>query len=146
MEDRTFPGVGVWKLISDENLSEDGSVSYPIGKDGIGQIMYDAKGNMAAQVGNIHRPPFNVPDRLRGAPDEIKAAFEGYTAYFGTYTVDEKKGTVTHHVKSSLFPNWAGTDQVRYYEFSGNRLILKTEPMLVGGKKVTAVITWGRES
>ncbi len=146
MKNKEFPGIGVWRLVSDENVADDSTVTYPVGKDGTGQIMYDAKGNMAAQVGSIHRPSFAAPDRLRGTPEEIKTAFEGYTAYFGTYTFDEKRGTVTHHVKNSVFPNWNGSDQVRYCEFSGNRLILRTAPMLVGGKKVTAIITWERVS
>jgi hypothetical protein len=139
-----FPGVGIWQLVSSENLYEDGSVSYPNGKDAIGRLIYDAMGNMAVQVGNIHRPAFVNSDRLRGTAAEIQMAFEGYTAYFGTYSVAEKRGAVTHHVISSLFPNWAGTDQVRYYQFSGKRLVLKTDPMLADGKKVTGVITWER--
>lgn len=146
MGDKKFLGVGVWKLVSDENIGDNGSIGYPIGKDAVGQIIYDAKGYMAAQVGSVHRPPFAILDRLGGTKEELQNAFEGYTAYFGTYTVDEKNMTVTHHVQSSLFPNWTNTDQVRYYEFSGNRLILKTKPFMVGGNMITAVVTWERIS
>jgi hypothetical protein len=55
---------------------------------------------------------------------EAKAALIGYTAYFGTYTVDVQAGTVTHYRKGNINPG-AITDVVRRYEFVGdNRVIL----------------------
>jgi hypothetical protein len=146
MGKESFPGIGLWGLVSDEYRYDDGTVSYPIGRDGVGQIMYDAKGNIAAQIGDMRRPVFKSPDLLCGTPAEVKAAFEGYIAYFGTYTVDEKKGIVIHHVKSSLFPNWIGSEQVRYYRFEKNRLILSTPPMPIGGKSIVARLIWERIS
>lgn len=144
MNKKAYPGIGVWKLVSYEARADDGTITYPVGKDGIGQIAYDAKGNMSAQVADAHRPNFTSGDRMICTPDEMEAALKGYTAYFGTYDVDESKGTVAHHVKSSLFPNWIGTDQVRYYEFAGNRMTLRTAPMLQGGKKVIGTLVWER--
>lgn len=146
MPTQIYPGIGIWKLVSYEARIEDGTVTYPVGKDGIGQIAYDAKGNMSAQVANIHRPAFAANDRLKGTPAEIKAALEGYTAYFGTYDFDMSKKTVIHHVKSSLFPNWVGTDQVRYFEFAGNRMTLRTAPMHIGGKDVIGTLVWAKIS
>jgi hypothetical protein len=41
------------------------------------------------------------------------------------------------------FPNWMkGVDHVRYYEFSGSRLILRTGQLLMGGKKVIGRLVW----
>jgi hypothetical protein len=49
----------------------------------------------------------------------------GYTAYFGTYTIDESARTVTHHRTGNIHPD-SLIDVVRRYEFaSGNRLILR---------------------
>ena len=46
-------------------------------------------------------------------------------AYFGTYTVDAGKGTVTHHVEGSLRPDYTGTDQVRPFRIDRDRLIIE---------------------
>ena len=146
MSTMNYPGIGIWKLVSYEARREDGSIIFPIGKDGIGQIVYDAKGNMSAQVANIHRPAFAADDRLKGTATEIKMALEGYTAYFGTYELDMATKTVIHHVKGSLFPNWVGTDQVRYFEFAGNRMTLRTAPMHIGGEDVIGTLIWEKIS
>ena len=57
-------------------------------------------------------------------PDEAQAALAGYIAYFGTYTVDEKAATVTHHRQASVQPGDVA-DLVRGFEFAGDRLILR---------------------
>ena len=137
---------GAWKLISTEYRSEEGEVTYPFGREVIGQLMYDGKRNMSVQIINAKRPHFASNDWLKGTPEEIKAAFEGYRCYFGTYDVDEKKKIVTHHVQGSSFPNWmtGGVEHVRYYEFSGSRLTLRTGQLLMGGKKVVGRLIWER--
>jgi len=56
--------------------------------------------------------------------DEAKASLADYVAYFGTYTIDERAGTVTHHRQASVQPGEL-TDYVRNYEFAGDRLILR---------------------
>jgi hypothetical protein len=100
--------IGTWRLISDTS---------------IGLMYYDGLGNMAAQV---------MPSRARAnyagaqpTPDEAKAAITGYLAYFGTYTVDERAHTITHHRKANINPGQVGVDAVRGYEFApGDRVIL----------------------
>jgi hypothetical protein len=146
MGEENFAGTGIWKLLSYESQVDDGSVTYPLGKDAVGQIMYDGKGNMSAQLADTHRPSFASGDVRRGTPEEINAAFKGYVAYFGTYDVDENKRTVVHHLKSSLLPNWVGIDLIRYYEFAGNRMTLRSAPMLLGGKKIVITLVWERIS
>ena len=137
---------GAWKLISTDYRGEDGEVTYPFGEEVVGQLMYDGKGNMGAQIIRADRPNFASGDWHKGTPEEIKAAFEGYRCYYGTYDVDEEKKMITHHVIGSSYPNWMaeGVDHVRYYEFSGNRLILRTVPLLIGGKKMVGRLVWER--
>src|SRR5215510_7799116 len=51
---------------------------------------------------------------------------------------------IIHHLRLSWFPNWVETDQKRYFEFTGNRLTLKSPPVtLVGAAQVHRVI-WER--
>jgi hypothetical protein len=136
--------VGTWKLVSFEMRRSDGQIVYPLGRDVVGVISYDARGNMSGQLMRSDRPAFATNDFQKGAPDEIKAAFEGFLAYFGTYEINEEKGTVTHHMRGSSFPNWVGSDHIRFFEFSGNRLTLRTPPIQMGGIAVTSLLIWER--
>ena len=43
-------------------------------------------------------------------PAERAAAFGTYIAYFGAYTIDVDKRTVTHHVEGAMNPNMVGSD------------------------------------
>jgi hypothetical protein len=136
--------IGTWKLVSSEFRTSDGQVSYPLGQGAVGILMYDSGGRMAAQLMRSDRPPFASGDMRRGTPEEIRAAADGYVAYFGRYDVDDNKATVVHHVEGSLFPNWVGQDQVRFFEFSAGRLTLKTLPFLSGGQEITGILVWER--
>jgi hypothetical protein len=90
-------------------------------------------------------PPFVSGDLLRGTDDEAKQAFEGYRAWFGSYTVDSKAGVIVHHIEGSLFPNYVGTDQRRFFSLSGNRLTLRTPPIVRGGQSSTFEMVWDRD-
>ena len=135
--------VGTWKLVSFEIRFADGSVFRPFGDDPVGTLMYDDKNGFAAQVMRSSRRVFESDDQLKGTPEEIKEAFEGYVAYFGTYEVKDDK-TVIHQVKGSLFPNWMNDEQARHYKFFENYLELSTPPMQAAGLTFTAVLTWVR--
>lgn len=136
--------VGTWKLVSVEALSTNGEVTYSYGTDPIGMLMYDSDGNMSVMLMRRDRPKFASDDSQRGTPEEKKAAFESSMSYCGTYKIDEEKGTVTHHVEGSTFPNWTGTDQVRLFKFSNDQLLLSTLPMSVGGNKLSVNLLWAR--
>jgi hypothetical protein len=60
----------------------------------------------------------------------------------GTYEVKGDK--IVHHVELSLFPNWIGGDQERFFQFSGDQLILCTPPLALGGAERTLRIVWQR--
>src|SRR5687768_7044291 len=66
--------------------------------DAAERILYDARGNMSTVLMKPDRPPFASKDRRRGTDAEVRAAFEGFDSYPGTYSVDTTNGTVTHHV------------------------------------------------
>ena len=115
---------GAWTLLTYEQLKTGAAPSSPMGKDALGRLCYDADGRMSAQLSRRDRPRFASRTRAQGTAEEIRAAFEGFLAYYGPYRIDEKAGTVTHHVECCSYPNWVGTDQVRRYEFDGGHLIL----------------------
>ena len=135
--------IGAWRLVSAEFRTEDGAVAEsPYGPEPQGLLMYDAHGSMSAQLAQNARKPFAVADRKAGTAEEIKAAFESYQAYYGRFEVDEREHVVTHTVIQSLLPNWIGTAQRRHYKFKDGRLILRTPPILIGGKRVTGELVW----
>ena len=136
--------IGTWKLVSCVGHWSDGRTTYPYGPNPAGVLAYDANGNFSAQIQDQDRPLFESGNLLRGTPEEFKAAFEGYVAYYGTYEVDEAAGSLTHHVQGSLFPNWVGVDQSRLFEFSDNRLLLTTPPFQGKQSQLTLTLIWER--
>ncbi len=137
------PLIGTWRLLSWENRSVvDGQVSYPLGKDAVGYIMYNPDGYMFVAIMGPNRLKFAAEDLLSGTTEEEARAEESYVSYCGRY---EFKGeTVVHHVELSLFPNWVGVEQERLVEVRGNRLTLSTPPMLLGGIQQSAHLIWER--
>ena len=135
--------VGAWKLLVLEFRS-DGQVVYPVGRDASGMCVYDGSGHMSLQIMRADRPRFGSPDLLGGTDEEVVAAAKGYLAYGGTYVEDTEHGVVVHHVTHSLFPNWVGTDQVRFFKRTGDRLITAAPTVTVGGHLMDAMLLWER--
>lgn len=138
--------VGTWELISFETRLSSGEVRHPMGPGPIGRIMYDDKENMAVIVSRSDRSTMTSPDKTRASLEEKGVALDSFDAYFGTYSVDEARKAVTHHIEGALFPNWGGTDQERFYSFANDRLELSTAPIAYGGDTAIAVLVWQRYS
>jgi len=131
--------VGMWRLVSYETLERDGRRGKPYG-DAVGRLEYDGRGNMAGQVMRPDRARMEVGD---GAAQQVRAAYLGYIAYFGTYEVAEDGTRVVHRVEGSLNPAWVGGQQVRALRFEGDRLVLSAD-VQKAGETVTHVLTWER--
>ena len=131
---------GAWNLVSFEVRRSDGVIMYPFGRDADGTLIYEAGGYFSVQLLERERPKFASGDMQNGTVDEISSAYKGYIGYYGTYAVDEAEGIVTHLVRGSLFPNWVGEDQRRYFKLSGSQLTLRSPPTPFGGQKLTALL------
>jgi hypothetical protein len=129
--------IGHWRLAKFENFDDKG-VARDAGYAG-GRIMYDAAGNMSAQLMRIGRKLLSQP----ATEPERAAAYSTYTAYYGKYTVDPSAATVTHAVEGAANPNWVNTNLVRYYEFSPDGKQLKLSLRNAQGR-VTGTLTWLR--
>ncbi len=135
------PLIGTWRLISWQNRSLlDGEVSYPLGKDAVGYIMYGQDGYMSVAILSPDRPKFAAGDLLSGGAEERARAAGTYVSYCGRYEL--RADTVVHRVELSLFPNWVGVEQERLVEVKGDRLTLSTRPILLGGVQRTAHLIW----
>jgi len=130
--------IGSYKLISYDSYDEKGTVTR-LPYD-VGQISYDAAGRMSAQLMRSDRAKFSNGQRATEA--ERAAAYSSFISYFGHYTIEADKGTVTHHVEGALSPQMLGNDLVRYYELSPDRkslfLSVKT------GERVVGKLRWDR--
>jgi len=118
--------VGVWRLVSFEVHAQGQPVRHPFGSDAVGVLIYNADGSMAGQLMRPGRSSFASSTITRGTSAELAEAATGYVAYAGTYSVDETRRVVTHHVTMSLFPNLVGTDQQRDVNIDGDTLELRT--------------------
>lgn len=106
----------------------------------IGRLRYDEKGYISVQLMELNRPHLEDEESL----EDIKNAFEGFNAYFGTYNVDDVEGSVTHHVEGAMYPNWTNTDLKRFFKFDNNKLELTTTPMQQNDNKVIWRLIWER--
>ena len=136
--------IGTWKLVSAEAVRANGDVVKPLGDDPKGVIMYDAHGNMSAQLFRADRQDFASDDRTTASDSEIRASFLSFTAYYGTFSVNDDEGVVIHHVEGSLLPNWVGGDQHRNFKLDGYRLTLPPPPREVPAEDRETVLAVGR--
>jgi hypothetical protein len=134
--------VGAWRLVSWENQAADGQVSYPMGSDPIGYVIYTGDGRFSVTISGRGRAGFAADDLLSGTTEEKARAVEGFISYAGRYSFHGNR--VIHHVELSLFPNWVGSDQERWVELAGDRVTLSASPFLLAGKPQVPRLVWER--
>src|SRR5438046_10560641 len=88
------------------------------------------------------RPSCAAKDPARGTDAELRAAFEDYSSYFGTYTIDQARQTVKHQVRGAWYPNWIGQDQVQHLTFDGSSLLLVTTRIIRCGQLIEYCCAW----
>jgi hypothetical protein len=75
------PLIGTWRLVSWENRRVDGGeVSYPLGEDATGYIIYNEDGYMFVAIMASHRPRFAADDLLSATKEEKAQAEETYVS------------------------------------------------------------------
>ena len=117
--------LGAWQLESRTVRKASGETLLDpvLGQQPTGRLFYDASGNMMLQMMRQERAQaISVPSNPQDAKDPRIVL--GYDAYFGTFDVDESDGTITHHVKGSLFPEDLGKDFRRSLRIEGDTLTL----------------------
>jgi hypothetical protein len=136
--------LGTWRLVSYVEQDERGGpVTFPLGRDAAGLIMYTTDGYMSAQLMRSGRHDYDQPDIGGGTIQQAAGAAEGYLAYSGPYDVDEAASIVHHRVAVSLLPNWLETVQIQHGSLKDNQLTLVSEIPL-GGKVIRSTLVWAR--
>jgi hypothetical protein len=133
---------GSWKLLAWRRIEGD-NVSYPLGEDATGLLIYAEDGSMAVQMTAADRPAIATADALGGDVEQRAAAYSTCLAYFGGWEVDGDN--VIHHVEASLFPNWSDTVQTRPFTCDGRVLVLRTPPTVTSSGTLVNEISWVRQ-
>ena len=140
------PFLGTWRLISWENRDAGGQLGYPLGPDALGYITYSADGYIFAQIMAAGRATLATQNPFGGADAEAAAAARSHMSYCGKYEVRTggENDEVVHRVAISDFPNWVGGEQLRFYKFEGEKLILSAPPFQTKKGEITTFLIWER--
>jgi hypothetical protein len=138
------PVVGAWRLVAFEVRHPGGRVVYPFGENPKGFVVLTESGWFTVQLMSPDRPQIASGDQLTGTPEETIANYQGYSAYYGRYDVDLKEQCVNLHVEGSLFPNWEGGTNKRFFRIEGNRIRFTTPPTTWGGEGIVGLLEWER--
>ena len=133
---------GTWRLLSFEIRLSSEKILYPFGKRVKGMLIYTQGGYMSGKLMPHERSNFATSDPLKGTSEEIKEAFQSFIGYFGSYEIDNERGKIKHHVEGSMFPNWEGQIQERFFQLDGHLLTLSTPPMVYGNEDSKGVLVW----
>jgi hypothetical protein len=130
----------MYRLVTTETKDEKGQWMPNARSTALGYILYDPTGQMAAQIMPRDRKKYAATPPT---PDEARAAIQGYTAYFGTFVVNEAEKYVIHRREGQINPG-GDVDLKRFYEFVGNRLILTPAPANAPTQPGNNRLTWER--
>ena len=134
--------VGTWRLESWYRIEDDGTRQPRFGPGASGLLIYAADGFMSASLMDGGRTPFAGPDPYGGTAEECRAAMSTGHSYCGRWRIEGE--AIIHDVELSVFPNWVGSEQIRYVRFEGDHMILKTPPTGRRGSTGHAELTWRR--
>ncbi len=133
--------LGTWRLVSFKIRHGD-KVIHPFGEDAIGYAIMSEEGYVMATVMRADRKNFKSNDLLGGTIEEKASAAETYISYGGRFEITGNKSTTD--VEFSLFPNWVGGRQIRFFELEGDRLSISTAPIEMYGEMQSGHLIWDR--
>lgn len=105
--------VGTWRFVEITDIDSTGAPIQYFGDKPCGFIIYTASGQVSVHIARCPSPDVSPP--------ELAATYNGY---FGTYTVNEARGLVTHQVEGGSAPDYIGTPQQRPFKITGDTLLL----------------------
>ncbi|MFY9554313.1 MAG: lipocalin-like domain-containing protein [Blastocatellia bacterium] len=120
--------IGAWRLVAFEEDGPDGEMVYPYGDDAPGLLIYDPSGRMSVQIMKRDRGSLVSSNQQGLSNEDIKKVIDGFTAFFGSYEVDEANSIVIHRVEGHVLPDSVGKVLRREFTFSGDVLVLKPSP------------------
>ncbi len=133
--------IGSWQLLSAQLEMADTKERLDLfGPSPVGRAIFTSNGRMAAVLTASGRTAaVDIPGTA--------ALFSSMMAFSGTFRFEEGAKVVLS-CDVAWHPAWAGTDQVRFCEFNGDRLTLRTSRQTHPshpGREVYGIIEWKRE-
>jgi Lipocalin-like domain len=129
--------VGTWKLRSWTCTWSDGTVTLPYGASPKGYFLFNVDGYSSVVL---------IPgEPTEPSPtDPVRALFGPSLAYSGRYEIETDR--VVIHCEVSSFPQWVGSDQIRFFKFTdgGVTLTLSPPPSKAQGKEFASALVWQR--
>jgi lipocalin-like protein len=145
--------LGIWRLVSREDYDREGRrlIDPFLGSDPLGVLSF-ASGYFAAQFMNRRRTGIEAPMPgstqpgigAAGSATNNSSAVGGYDAYFGTYEVDERAGTIAIALEGALSPGNVGMKMTRDVRVLGDRLWIRLSTNAADGTPITRTLTFER--
>lgn len=133
---------GRWRVVSWEQVYDDGRIVHPMGEKLEGFLHYD-EDRVYILITAADRPPFRTGGQWNAANVEKASAYDTCLCYAGRYEVLDEH--IVHHVDVSLFPNWVGGSQRRRAELVDGRLTLSGRLEVGTAEARTVRLTWERD-
>jgi len=133
--------VGVWTLVSNDSVRQDGSRTQTFGVNPVGLLIFDVSGRYSLQICRSERTKFQSNNRLQGTPEEYKEAIHACNPHWGRYTVDEGSKSIAFKIEHATFGNWEGLEQKRAFAISGDQLKYTVPAASAGG---VSEVVWRR--
>lgn len=115
-----LPGTCILRSRIDQTRDGRRHLDPLLGEDPVALLVYDRTGHFSAQF--MKRDRSAPAAAARPDASNNTQAQGGYDAYFGTYEVDDEKGTVTQRLLGALSPRNVGMVLTRAMEVRDARL------------------------
>src|SRR5215467_1752528 len=96
--------IGTWTLVSATQVTKEGVKSDRWGPNPRGAIL-EANGRYSFMIFRTDVPKFASNNMNQVTAEEAKAAMQGMTANYGTWSIDEATKTLTTNIEGSSSPN-----------------------------------------
>ncbi|XVJ67125.1 MAG: lipocalin-like domain-containing protein [Lacibacter sp.] len=117
--------IGTWRLVEFADYdSASKTWSHRYGKNPKGYFIYTAAGYLSINVSNEYPLQLTEEEAKRYNVNFYEFFSTKAFAYFGTYTFEPDKGSVTHHVKGGSIPWYIDTEQPRQIQLKGDTAII----------------------
>lgn len=136
--------VGTWEIRVVDNVSATGERSHLYGDRPLGIATFDSNGFYSLLIMRAGRPKFAAGDKSKGTPEEYKAAIQGTNCHFGSYFIDEERGTVTLSVEGATFANWEGRELIWPISVDADEATLTIPHPTTGGANVAGEVRMKR--
>lgn len=105
--------IGTWTLVSSIQRTKEGVKSDRWGLNPRGRAIFEANGRYSFMIFRSDVPKFASNNMNQVTAEEAKAAIQGMTANYGTWSIDEATKTLTTNIEGSSSPNLNGGTQKR---------------------------------